>query len=122
MRWPFATDGYAELLTTYSIALAVFIVLFSRCARVRIRCSVAAYTGSSRISAGEHRAANACGTTIGTNRRQRLICSSGDPSKAKRVLGWEPKTHFHDLVRIMVDADLELLSRRTLREHLGRLR
>src|SRR5204862_7845506 len=43
----------------------------------------------------------------------------GDASKAKRVLGWEPKVRFHDLVRIMVDADLELLSRRTAREQLG---
>lgn len=32
-----------------------------------------------------------------------------DPSKAKNVLGWEPKIKFHELVRIMVDADLELL-------------
>ena len=31
----------------------------------------------------------------------------GDPSKAKAVLGWEAKTKFRDLVRIMVDADLE---------------
>jgi len=31
----------------------------------------------------------------------------GDPSKAKRVLGWEPKVKFHDLVRMMVQADLE---------------
>lgn len=33
----------------------------------------------------------------------------GDPSKAKEHLGWEPKVKFHELVRIMVDADLELL-------------
>jgi len=33
----------------------------------------------------------------------------GDASKAKRVLGWEPKTKFKDLVRLMVDADLETL-------------
>jgi GDPmannose 4,6-dehydratase len=33
----------------------------------------------------------------------------GDPSKAKRVLGWESKTSFEDLVRIMVDADVKLL-------------
>jgi GDPmannose 4,6-dehydratase len=33
----------------------------------------------------------------------------GDPSKAKRVLGWEPKTNFQDLVRLMVDADVQLL-------------
>jgi GDPmannose 4,6-dehydratase len=32
-----------------------------------------------------------------------------DASKAKRELGWEPKVKFHELVRIMVDADLELL-------------
>jgi len=31
----------------------------------------------------------------------------GDPSKAKRKLGWEAKTKFKDLVRIMVDADME---------------
>ncbi len=30
----------------------------------------------------------------------------GDPAKAKRQIGWEPKTKFKDLVRIMVDADL----------------
>lgn len=32
----------------------------------------------------------------------------GDPSKARRVLGWEPKVSFKQLVRIMVDHDLEL--------------
>jgi GDPmannose 4,6-dehydratase len=32
-----------------------------------------------------------------------------DPSKAKAELGWEPKIKFHELVRIMVDADLKLL-------------
>jgi GDPmannose 4,6-dehydratase len=35
----------------------------------------------------------------------------GDYSKAKRELGWEPKTKFADLVKIMVDADIELLRR-----------
>jgi GDPmannose 4,6-dehydratase len=30
-----------------------------------------------------------------------------DPSKARRELGWEAKVTFRDLVRIMVDADLE---------------
>ncbi|MBN1372617.1 MAG: GDP-mannose 4,6-dehydratase [Anaerolineaceae bacterium] len=33
----------------------------------------------------------------------------GDASKAKSQLGWAPKVKFHELVRIMVDADLELL-------------
>jgi GDPmannose 4,6-dehydratase len=32
----------------------------------------------------------------------------GDPSKAKKVLGWEPKVRFKELVRLMVDADLKL--------------
>ena len=36
----------------------------------------------------------------------------GDPSKAKRELGWEPRTKFKDLVRIMVEADLERLQAR----------
>jgi GDPmannose 4,6-dehydratase len=31
-----------------------------------------------------------------------------DPSKAKRELGWEPKTSFRELVRLMVDSDMEL--------------
>jgi GDPmannose 4,6-dehydratase len=30
----------------------------------------------------------------------------GDASKAKTVLGWEPKIRFHELVHMMVDADL----------------
>jgi GDPmannose 4,6-dehydratase len=33
----------------------------------------------------------------------------GHPAKAKRVLDWEPKIRFHDLVRLMVDADLRVL-------------
>jgi GDPmannose 4,6-dehydratase len=33
-----------------------------------------------------------------------------DPSKAKRELNWTAKIKFHELVRIMVDADLELLN------------
>jgi GDPmannose 4,6-dehydratase len=33
----------------------------------------------------------------------------GDYSKAKRQLGWEPKTKFADLVKLMVDADIQLL-------------
>lgn len=33
----------------------------------------------------------------------------GDYSKAKKKLGWEPKTKFADLVKLMVDADIQLL-------------
>jgi GDPmannose 4,6-dehydratase len=35
----------------------------------------------------------------------------GDASKAKRELGWEPKTSFEELIRLMTRADLELLSK-----------
>jgi GDPmannose 4,6-dehydratase len=45
----------------------------------------------------------------------------GDASKARKTLGWEPKVRFQELVRIMVDADMTLLSRETPREHLGKL-
>jgi GDPmannose 4,6-dehydratase len=34
----------------------------------------------------------------------------GDPTKAKEVLGWEPKVKFQELVEIMMKADLELLT------------
>jgi GDPmannose 4,6-dehydratase len=34
----------------------------------------------------------------------------GDYSKARDQLGWEPRTSFEELVRLMVDSDLELLS------------
>jgi GDPmannose 4,6-dehydratase len=33
----------------------------------------------------------------------------GDPSKAKKVLGWEPRTRFEELARLMVEADVKLL-------------
>ena len=31
----------------------------------------------------------------------------GDPSKAEKVLGWKAKTHWKELAKLMVDADLE---------------
>jgi GDPmannose 4,6-dehydratase len=34
----------------------------------------------------------------------------GDPSKARQKLGWEPRTTFEEMVKLMVDADLELLA------------
>ena len=33
----------------------------------------------------------------------------GDPAKAKRKLGWEPKTKFKALIELMVDADVRLI-------------
>ena len=38
----------------------------------------------------------------------------GDPAKARRVLGWEPKTKFKELAELMVDADIQ-----NLKEKLG---
>jgi GDPmannose 4,6-dehydratase len=35
----------------------------------------------------------------------------GDSSKAKKKLGWEPNVNFENLVKMMVDADLELLKK-----------
>jgi GDPmannose 4,6-dehydratase len=41
----------------------------------------------------------------------------GDASKAKRVLGWAPKTPFEELVAMMADHDLDLAKReKTLRD------
>jgi GDPmannose 4,6-dehydratase len=33
----------------------------------------------------------------------------GDATKAREKLGWEPRTSFEEMIRMMVDADLELL-------------
>lgn len=35
----------------------------------------------------------------------------GDPSKAKKELGWEPKTKFRELVKLMTDADFAAVQR-----------
>ena len=35
----------------------------------------------------------------------------GDPTKARTVLGWEPKVSFKELVKIMVDSDMKLAER-----------
>jgi GDPmannose 4,6-dehydratase len=43
----------------------------------------------------------------------------GDASKARRVLGWEPKINFKQLVRIMVEHDLELARLENLQKHQG---
>ncbi|MDI6697182.1 MAG: GDP-mannose 4,6-dehydratase [Anaerolineales bacterium] len=49
-----------------------------------------------------------------------------DATRAREILGWEPRVYFRDLVRIMVDADLELIGlespgegRRILEAHHG---
>lgn len=45
------------------------------------------------------------------NRPAEVYNLRGDPTKAKRLLGWEPKTRFRDLVQIMVQAELERVRR-----------
>ncbi len=41
----------------------------------------------------------------------------GDPAKAKAKLGWVPETSFEELVRMMVDSDMELAAReKTLKD------
>jgi len=39
----------------------------------------------------------------------------GDPSKAKEKLGWQPKTTFKELVKLMVEADMERVGRECAR-------
>jgi GDPmannose 4,6-dehydratase len=39
----------------------------------------------------------------------------GDSTKARKVLGWHPKTSFKELVRLMVESDLELARREARR-------
>jgi len=42
----------------------------------------------------------------------------GDASKAKKVLGWEPKVSFQELARMMTDADMELAeNEKILKDH-----
>ena len=44
----------------------------------------------------------------------------GDPTKARTILGWEPKVSFKELVKIMVDSDMKLAEReRRAHQHEG---
>jgi len=36
----------------------------------------------------------------------------GNPAKAERVLGWKAETKFEDLVKVMIQADLEKVLKR----------
>ncbi len=47
----------------------------------------------------------------------------GDPDKARRLLGWQPRVNFQGLVRLMVDADLQaLMDLRQCQDVIERLR
>ena len=37
-----------------------------------------------------------------------VVSLRADYAKARKVLGWESRVYFRDLVRVMVDADLEM--------------
>ena len=43
----------------------------------------------------------------------------GDPTKAKEVLGWEPKTTLKELVKDMMESDLKLMSKNKYLEDNG---
>jgi GDPmannose 4,6-dehydratase len=46
----------------------------------------------------------------------------GDPTKARTILGWEPKVGFKELVKIMIDSDMKLAEReQRARHHEGAL-
>ena len=45
---------------------------------------------------------------IETSKIAVILCDrDADYTKAKQILGWEPKTSFEDLVKLMVDADIK---------------
>ena len=46
----------------------------------------------------------------------------GDPEKAKRQLGWEPKVKLPELVRMMVEGDLELAEQENVLREAGHTR
>jgi GDPmannose 4,6-dehydratase len=48
-----------------------------------------------------------------------IDCLEGDASKARKTLGWEPSIRFEQLVRMMVDSDLELARREKILREAG---
>jgi GDPmannose 4,6-dehydratase len=58
------------------------------------------------LDPGEH-----VGTDLALERPAEVERLVADYSKAERDLGWRPRTSFEELVKLMVDADLELLGR-----------
>ena len=51
-------------------------------------------------------------------RPSEVDCLLGDASKAKKVLGWEPKVTFQELARMMTDADMGIAKReKIIKEH-----
>ena len=50
-----------------------------------------------------------------------MIQLAGDSSKAQNILGWKTNIYFHELIKMMVDADLNCLHSSGIKEllHLG---
>lgn len=42
----------------------------------------------------------------------------GDPTKAKKEIGWEPKTSFKDLIKMMVESDMKEISGMSIEQYL----
>jgi GDPmannose 4,6-dehydratase len=82
-----------------------FVIATGRACTVREFCNLAfAYVGL--------KAENHVRIDPGYLRPAEVPALLGDPSKAKALLGWEATTALEDLVREMVDADLDRLKRR----------
>ena len=65
-----------------------------------------------RVRPGRARlASSTCASTRSSLRPAEVDHLIGDPTKAREQLGWEPRTSFDELIRLMVDADLKLLAR-----------
>ena len=58
-------------------------------------------------------------STRATSGRPRWTRCSGDPSKARRKLGWEPRISFEELVTEMVMADLKEAEKDTMVQQKG---
>lgn len=43
-------------------------------------------------------------------------CLTADSTKASKILGWSPKIKFHDLIKIMVDADMRAIGLKPIGE------
>ena len=58
-------------------------------------------------------------STLVTSVLPKLKRCSGDPAKAKAVLGWSPKITFAQLVTEMVESDLAIAKRDSQMQQLG---
>lgn len=71
------------------------------------------WTGEGVDEIGRNRATGATRVVVNPRyfRPAEVDLLKADPTKARRELGWQPKVGFEELVRMMVDADLEAVAR-----------